>query len=228
MRLLVIEDDPEIADVVQQGLAEAGFDVDLAANGVDGLKRAVLHNYELIVLDLMLPGIDGLKICEELRIRRDTTPILMVTARDSVRDRVRGLENGADDYLPKPFEFDELLARVRALLRRDKIHKRRIIRIADLEIDTGNRSVKRSNKAIALSPREYTLLEALAVREGQTLTRELILDRVWMDEDSYSNTVDVYIGTLRKKIDAGHEDKLIHTVHGQGYVLRGRQIEDSP
>ncbi len=227
MRLLLIEDDPGIAEVVQQGLSEAGYDVEVAIDGHEGLRKANEQNYELIVLDLMLPGINGLKICEELRIRRDTTPILMVTALDSVQDRVRGLENGADDYLLKPFEFDELLARVRALLRRDKIHKRRVIHISDLVIDTGNRSVKRGSKTIPLSPREYTLLEALATREGQTLTRELILDRVWLDEDSYSNTVDVYIGTLRKKIDANHDEKLIHTVHGQGYVLRGRQIEDT-
>ncbi len=226
MRLLLIEDDPGIAEVVQQGLGEAGYDIDLASDGIKGLKQAIEETYELIVLDLMLPGMDGLKICEELRQRRDTTPILMLTARDSVQDRVRGLENGADDYLPKPFDFDELLARVRALLRRDKIHKRRVIRISDLEIDTGNRSVKRNNVPVPLSPREYTLLEALAAREGQTLTRELILDRVWLDEDSYSNTVDVYIGTLRKKIDAGHDEKLIHTVHGQGYVLRGNRTED--
>jgi two-component system copper resistance phosphate regulon response regulator CusR len=226
MRLLLIEDDPGIAEVVQQGLSEAGFEIDLAADGIAGFRQAIEATYELVILDLMLPGMDGLKICEELRLRRDTTPILMLTARDSVQDRVRGLENGADDYLPKPFDFDELLARVRALLRRDKIHKRRLIRISNLEIDTGNRSVKRNNLPISLSPREYTLLEALAVREGQTLTREIILDRVWLDDDSYSNTVDVYIGTLRKKIDAGHDEKLIHTVHGQGYVLRGNHTEE--
>lgn len=226
MRLLLIEDDPGISEVVQQGLSEAGFEVDIAPDGNSGLEQAFGGTYDLLVLDLMLPGINGLRVCEELRARRDTTPILMVTARDSVRDRITGLESGADDYLPKPFDFDELLARVRALLRRDKIHKRRIIRIADLEIDTVNRSVKRGGRDISLSPREYTLLEALASREGQTLTRELILERVWMDEDSYSNTVDVYIGTLRKKIDAGHTTKLIFTVHGQGYVLRGGHVED--
>lgn len=226
MRLLLIEDDPGIADVVEQGLSEAGYTVDVAADGIEGLKCAIEHTYELIVLDLMLPGMDGLRICEELRLRRDITPILMVTARDSVQDRVRGLEDGADDYLAKPFDFDELLARVRALLRRDKIHKRRIIHISDMEIDTANRSVKRAGKEIPLSPREYTLLEALAVREGQTLTREIILDRIWMDEDSYSNTVDVYIGALRKKIDAGQSERLIHTVHGQGYVLRSGISEE--
>jgi len=226
MRLLVIEDDLGIAEVVQQGLSEAGYDVDTASDGRSGLDAALKVTYDLIVLDLMLPGIDGLRICEELRSQRDTTPILMVTARDSVKDRITGLESGADDYLPKPFEFEELLARVRALLRRDKIHKRRMIRIADLEIDTVNRSVKRAGKDIPLSPREYTLLEALAAREGQTLTRELILERVWMDEDSYSNTVDVYIGTLRKKVDAGHTVKLIYTVHGQGYVLRASSEEE--
>ncbi len=220
MKLLLIEDDPGIADVMISGLTEAGYSVLHFADGTEGLEAATVDSYDLIVLDLMLPGTNGLAICEALRDRRDTTPILMVTARDSVQDRVRGLEDGADDYLPKPFEFDELVARVRALLRRDKVHKRRVIRIADMEIDTGTKRVFRGSKEIFLSPREYTLLEALAAREGQTLTREIILERVWMDEDSYSNTVDVYIGALRKKVDAGQEVRLIHTVHGQGYVLR--------
>jgi DNA-binding response OmpR family regulator len=224
MRILLIEDDPGIADVMATGLAEAGYGIEHASDGVTGMKLATSEGFDLIVLDLMLPGMDGLSICENLRNRRDTTPILMVTARDTVRDRVRGLEDGADDYLPKPFEFDELLARVRALLRRDKVHKRRVIRIHDLEIDTGTRRVVRANKEIYLSPREYSLLEALAMREGQTLTREIILERIWMDEDSYSNTVDVYIGALRKKVDAGQPIRLIYTVHGQGYVLRSPGI----
>jgi two-component system copper resistance phosphate regulon response regulator CusR len=227
MRLLLIEDDPGIAEVVQQGLQEAGYEVDLAVDGLQGLRYALEQRYDLLILDVMLPGLDGWRVCEQLRNRRETLPILMVTARDSVPDRVYGLENGADDYLPKPFDFDELLARVRALLRRDKIHKHRVIRIADLEIDTSLRQVARAGVAVALSPREYTLLEALALREGQTLTRELIQERVWMDEESYSNTVDVYIGTLRKKIDAGHADRLIHTIHGQGYMLRGPKQEET-
>src|ERR1044072_9408845 len=206
--------------VVRQGLEEAKFQVDVANDGARGLDMALNNNYSAIVLDLMLPKLDGLRVCEELRARKVRTPILMLTARDSVKDRVTGLEVGADDYLPKPFDFDELLARVRALLRRDKVNKARVFRVADLGVDTGSLIVKLAGKELTLTRREYTLLEALAAREGQVLTRELIQERVWMDEESYSNTVDVYIGSLRKKVDAGHEQKLIHTVHGLGYTLR--------
>ena len=144
----------------------------------------------------------------------------MLTARDAVDDRVRGLDLGADDYLPKPFDFNELLARVRALLRREAVHKGRVIQIADLVIDTKQRRVLRGDQEVPLTPREYSLLEALAVREGQVLTRDIILENVWMDEESLPNTVDVYVGMLRKKIDAGREVKLIRTVHGLGYSLR--------
>jgi two-component system copper resistance phosphate regulon response regulator CusR len=144
----------------------------------------------------------------------------MLTARGSVDDRVRGLEAGADDYLPKPFEFPELLARVRALVRRERMHRTRVIEVVDLEIDTGLRRVARAGQEVPLTPREYSLLEALAVHEGQVLTREVIQERVWMDEDSYSNTVDVYIGMLRRKVDDNHPQKLIHTVRGVGYTLR--------
>jgi DNA-binding response OmpR family regulator len=225
MRLLLVEDEPGIAMVVKQGLEEARFQVDLAADGARGLELGTNGNYSVILLDLMLPKLDGIQVCEELRARKIRTPILMLTARDSVGDRVRGLDVGADDYLPKPFDFDELLARVRALLRRDKVNKARVIRVADLEIDTGAHIVKRAGKEISLTRREYTLLEALAAREGQVLTRELIQERVWMDEESYSNTVDVYIGSLRKKVDHGHDLKLIQTVHGLGYTLRRPEDE---
>jgi DNA-binding response OmpR family regulator len=163
---------------------------------------------------------DGWTICERLREKRNATPILMLTARDNVRDKVRGLEIGADDYLSKPFNFGELLARVNALIRRDRMHKTKVIIIGDLSIDPGARRVERAGKEISLTEREFTLLEALASHEGQVLTREAIQERVWLDEDSYSNTVDVYIGTLRKKIDAGFDEKLIKTVHGVGYTLR--------
>lgn len=227
MRVLVIEDEPAIRAVVAQGLEEARFTVDTAADGSEGLRMAIEEVYSLIVLDLMLPGIDGWRICETLRKRRDTTPILMLTARDAVNDRVRGLEMGADDYLPKPFDFAELLARVRALLRRENIHKGRTIRVADLEIDTALRRVTRGGQEATLTPREYALLEALAANEGQVLTREVILDRVWMNEESYSNTVDVYIGMLRKKIDAGQPVKLIQTVHGLGYTLKVPMREEA-
>jgi DNA-binding response OmpR family regulator len=220
MKLLLIEDETAIARVTQRGLEQARFTVDVAGDGERGLAMALAGSYALIILDLMLPKMDGWRVCEELRRHRSRTPILMLTARGAVEDRVHGLEIGADDYLPKPFEFTELLARVRALLRRDKMHRTRIIRIADLEIDTVQRRVTRAGVTIGLSHREYELLEALAGHEGQVLTREVIQERVWMDDDSYSNTVDVYIRLLRKKIDVGHEQKLIHTVRGTGYTLR--------
>jgi len=220
MRILVVEDEEAIAAVLKKGLEEAGYFVTLAHDGQKGLEEARMHPFHLIVLDLMLPKVDGLTLCRELRQSKDPIPILMLTARDAVDDRVKGLETGADDYLPKPFEFKELLARVHALLRRDKLHKSRIIRVADLEIDTGAHRVVRGGKEIALSRREYDLLEALASQEGRVLTREVIQERVWMAEDAFSNTVDVYVGMLRKKIDAGFDKKLIRTVHGVGYTLR--------
>jgi two-component system copper resistance phosphate regulon response regulator CusR len=220
MRILVIEDEPSLADVVASGLSQAGYDVTVANDGLTGLAHARQTMYSVILLDIMLPGMSGWEICETLRQERNTVPILMLTARDAVRDRVHGLELGADDYLPKPFDFTELIARVGALLRRDRIVKSRIIRVSDLEIDMGARTVQRGGREISLTPREYALLEALASHEGQILSRDVIQQRVWMDEESFSNTVDVYVGILRKKLDTGPDDRLIHTVHGVGYVLR--------
>ncbi len=220
MRILLVEDEAPIAAMIRRGLEGAHYSVDWAADGSVGLERALANTYSLILLDLMLPGVDGWTICQRLRARRDTTPILMLTARDALSDRVKGLEMGADDYLPKPFEFPELLARVRALLRRDKIHKARVIRVADLEIDTDTQEVRRAGKRVTLTPREYALLEALAANEGRILTRDAVQERVWMDEEGHSNAVNVYIGLLRKKIDEGHDVKLIQTVHGVGYRLR--------
>lgn len=225
MKLLLIEDDVAIADVVRRGLERSGFQVEVAADGAEGLRLALSEEHSLILLDVMLPIRDGWSICRELRARRRTVPILMLTARDDVDDRVRGLDLGADDYLPKPFAFAELLARVRSLLRRDKIHRARVIRIDDLEIDTDARRVTRGQSEIHLTPREYALLEALASQEGRVLSRSYILERVWDDEESVSNTVDVHVATLRKKIDAGREDRLIQTVHGAGYALRRREDE---
>ncbi len=221
MKILLIEDEIPIANVIRKGLEQQHYAVDIANDGSLGLQMALNEPYSLILLDVMLPGRDGWSICETLRARRDRTPIIMLTARDSVPDRVKGLEMGADDYLPKPFAFPELLARVRAQLRRDSVHRTRVIRLRDIEIDTAARRVTRSGTEIALTPREYTLLESLAAHEGQVMTREVILDRVWMDEGATgSNTVDVYINLLRRKIDAGAEHRLIQTVHGVGYVLR--------
>ncbi len=220
MRILLVEDEKALADVIRLGLEQAGYTVETVYDGASALEIGTERQFGAIVLDIMLPKLSGIQVCEELRLRRITTPILMLTARDSIKDRVKGLEVGADDYLIKPFDFSELRARVEALLRRDKLNKAQIIRVSDLEIDTKNRLVKRAGHDIALTPREYTLLEALARREGQVLTRDTILENVWLDEESLSNTVDVYIGTLRKKVDANSSVKLIHTSHGLGYMLK--------
>jgi two-component system copper resistance phosphate regulon response regulator CusR len=225
MRILLIEDEPELAAAIRQGLERARYQVEWEGNGAAGFQRTVEEEFSLVILDLMLPGMDGWTICQRMRARGDATPILMLTARDEVEDRVRGLEMGADDYLPKPFAFAELRARVMALVRRDRKHKGRVVRIADLEVDIPARRVRRGGQDISLTPREYDLLEALVTHEGQILSREWIQERVWMDPDSLSNTVEVHIGVLRKKVDAGREVKLIHTVHRQGYVLR-RPLDD--
>jgi len=227
MRILLVEDEKPIAAVIRRGLESARFSVDVAEDGEVGLARALTGEYQLIILDLMLPKRDGWSVCSELRARRVVTPILMLTAREGVQDRVKGLETGADDYLPKPFDFTELVARIRALLRRDKIHRAQVIRVADLEIDAGAGTVRRGGQEIHLTRREFTLLEALAANEGRVLTREAIMERVWMDDDSYSNTVDVHIALLRKKVDAGRDVRLIQTVHGLGYTLRAPGGEEA-
>lgn len=220
-----MEDDPVIAELIQSGLEEAHFDVRVAPDGALGLQAAREGGYGLIILDIMLPGMDGWTLCRTLRERRDPTPILMVTARDSVDDRIKGLEGGADDYLPKPFNFQELLARVRALLRRDKMVKLRVIRVADLEVDTASRRVKRSGKEIHLTPREFTLLEALVSHEGRVVTREMIQEVVWADDRNFTTSLTVHMANLRRKVDADYATKLIHTVYGLGYTLRD---PDSP
>jgi DNA-binding response OmpR family regulator len=223
MKILVVEDDKLIASTVKRGLERANYEVEIAHEGRGGLEMALTGSYALILLDLMLPGLDGMSICRSLRARKVSTPVLMLTARDSLEDRVGGLETGADDYLVKPFEFPELLARIRALLRRDQAYKGSVIKVADLEIERAYRGVRRGGKEIHLSDREYTLLEALAANEGRVLSREYIRDRVWNDEDSFSNNVETYIKQLRKKIDSDPLPKLIHTVHGMGYTLRDPQ-----
>jgi two-component system copper resistance phosphate regulon response regulator CusR len=220
MRILLIEDEPELADAIRQGLTRARYEVDWEANGSEGFRRTLEQDYALLILDVMLPGMDGWAICQRMRTRGDATPILLLTARDEVEDRVRGLELGADDYLPKPFAFSELRARVAALLRRERVFKGKVVRIADLEIDTEKRQVHRGGVEIVLTPREYDLLEALATNEGRVLSREWIQTRIWGDAESYSNTVEVHLGAMRRKIDGNQDVKLIHTVHRQGYILR--------
>jgi DNA-binding response OmpR family regulator len=220
MRVLVIEDYEPISRSVAQGLREAGFAVDVAADGEEGLAHAEASEYDVVVLDLMLPKVDGLTVLRRLRERASPAAVLVLTARDQVADRVAGLDAGADDYLVKPFAFDELLARVRALVRRRYGTPDRTVRVADLEVDTVGRVVRRAGKAITLSAREYALLEYLALRRGQVVTRSEIWDHVYdFASDPASNVVDVYIGYLRKKIDHDHPAKLIHTRRGQGYLL---------
>jgi len=220
MKILLVEDDEPIAEAIQQGLEDARYSVDCAYDGAQGLTLAKEGRYGLLIVDIMLPGLNGLNLTKELRQRRMAVPILMLTARDTLDDRVIGLETGADDYLSKPFDFRELLARVHALLRRDKVYKSRVIHVADLEVDTLTRRVCRSGQEILLTPREYALLEALVARQGTVITREFIQEQVWLDDDSYSNTVDVCIAQLRKKVDALYSRKLIQTAHRAGYLIK--------
>lgn len=220
MKLLIVEDDIDIAYPLRQGLEESGFFVEIVRDGERGLRLALARPFAAIILDRMLPSMEGMEICRRLRAAKVTTPVLMLTAKDGVGDRVEGLESGADDYLGKPFEFSELLARIRSLVRRDRVHKASLIEVADLRIDTAAKMVTRGGEEIRLTNREYTLLEALAANEGRVLTRETILERVWLNESATDNSVSVYVRSLRKKVDAGRKERLIHTVVGTGYSLR--------
>jgi len=219
MRALVVEDSLPIRTAIRDGLAEQGFAVDVAANGEDGLWLAEQNPYDIIVLDIMLPLIDGLEVLRRLRAKGSKVAVLLLTARDTVEDRVTGLDTGADDYLVKPFAFAELLARVRTLVRRRYDAKDPVLRVDDLVIDTVKRRVKRGEAAVALSPREYALLEYLALRAGELVTRTDIWEHVYdFRSDAQSNVVDVYVSYLRKKLGP---PSLIHTRRGQGYVLGG-------
>jgi len=221
VRVLVIEDEPSVASFLKKGLCEASFAVDMADNGVDGLRMALTNTYDTIVLDLMLPGMDGFSILREVRVREVTTPVICLTARDAVDDRIKGLDLGADDYLAKPFSFSELLARIRALLRRGQELHANPITIGDLTVDVVARSVHRGGRRIDLSPTEYSLIEYFARNIGQVLSRTMILEHVWdMNHDPMTNVIDVHINRLRKKVDNGYDPPLIHTIRGAGYVLR--------
>ena len=220
MRILVVEDEEAIANFIRQGLSEAGYAVDLAASGEEALHWVAIAEYDAIVLDVMLPDQDGLSICAETRRRGIHAPVLMVTARDAIDDRVAGLDSGADDYLIKPFAFAELLARLRALLRREPVFKSAVLRLADLEMDTVGRTVRRAGQPIALTSKEYSLLEFLMRHPNQTMTRTAIAEHVWnYDFDNLSNLIDVHIFALRRKLDDRHDVKLLHTVRGVGYRI---------
>ncbi len=220
MKILIVEDEPKTGDYLRQGLTEAGFVVDLARNGIDGRHLALTEDYDLVVLDIMLPGLDGWSVLRDIRADGRQMPVLFLTARDRVEDRVKGLESGADDYLLKPFAFSELLARVRTLLRRGKTTEVERLRAADMELDLLRRRVTRGGKRIDLTAKEFALLELLLRRQGEVLPRSLIASQVWdMNFDSDTNVIEVAVRRLRAKVDDGFEPKLIRTVRGMGYLL---------
>ena len=221
MRILVVEDEAKMASFIKRGLEEEGAAVDVSIDGQDGLYRATTGNYDLIVLDITLPLLDGLDVCRKLRENKISTPILLLTARDSVDMKVRGLDSGADDYLTKPFAFAELLARLRALRRRDRAEVNLRLQIGDLVLDPLTRRVSRANQPITLTSKEFALLECFMRHPDQVLSRTVLSENVWDETfDSFTNVIDVYVNYLRNKVDRAFSPKLIHTVRGAGYVMR--------
>jgi two-component system response regulator MprA len=220
MSILVVDDDPEIVSFIKRGLIYEGYSVDTAVDGTEALTKARDKEPDLVILDIMMPGLDGVEVSKRLRQASDV-PILMLTAKGTVADRVEGLDSGADDYLVKPFAFDELLARVRALLRRRQPREGEVLRFSDLSLDTATREVKRGNEIIELTAQEFDLLELLMRHPRQVLNRERIYERVWgYDFDGESNVIEVYVSYLRSKLEASGKPRLIHTVRGVGYVLK--------
>ncbi|OGK21697.1 DNA-binding response regulator [Candidatus Roizmanbacteria bacterium RIFCSPHIGHO2_01_FULL_39_8] len=221
MRILIIEDEHRLSNVVKKGLVEEGFAVDQAFDGEEGLYLAESEAYDLLILDLMLPKIDGLKVCRELRNKKIKTPILILTAKTKIEDKVKGLESGADDYLAKPFAYAELKARIQALLRRSHNEGDPILKLDDLELDPAKHIVMRSKKTISLTPKEFAILEYLLRYKNDVVTRTQVTEHVWdYNFDALSNVVDVFIATLRRKINKGFPKKLIRTVHGVGYKMK--------
>jgi len=220
VRVLLVEDELRVASLIARGLREQTYAVDIAADGEQALYLASVNEYDIVILDILLPKKDGYTVCRELRAAGFRAPILMLTARDAVDDRVAGLDSGADDYLVKPFDFKELLARLRALLRRAVGLRPRIVHVADLILDTGGHSVTRAGKDINLTAKEYALLEYLVLNAGRVVGREQIAQHVWDETfDPFSNIIDVYIKRLRNKLDTGYARRLIHTRRGEGYLL---------
>ena len=220
MRLLLIEDERKVAEFVARGLREERYAVDVAGDGLTGWDRATTVDYDLIILDLMLPGLNGTELLRRLRRRNSPAAILVLTARDATRDKVENFEAGADDYLTKPFAFAELLVRIKALLRRPPSSRNHVLRVADLEVDRLTQQVRRAGKRIELTAKEYGLLEYLAAHAGRVLTRTMIIEHVWDESfEGLTNIVDVYVRHLREKVDQPHEQKLIRTVRGTGYSL---------
>lgn len=222
MRILLVEDEQKLSNNIKQSLTEQGFAVDQAFDGEEGLFLADTETYNVIVLDVMLTKMDGVSICRELRRKENNTPILMLTAKSQLVDKVAGLDAGADDYLTKPFEFAELKSRIYALLRRSHNHTETLIKIDDLEVDPIKHSVKRGGKEISLTPKEFAILEFLVRHKDEVVTRTQIAEHTWdYNFESFSNVIDVFIATLRKKINNKAKKKLIHTIHGVGYTISG-------
>ena len=221
MRILVIEDEKKVAEFISNGLNEEGYAVDIAHDGDQGYFLATTNEYDAILLDIMLPKMDGITLCTSLRGEENHTPILMLTAKDAIKDKVRGLDAGADDYLTKPFAFEELLARIRSLLRKKYLQQKTRFQVDDLVLDTITHTATRAGSEITLSVKEYALLEYLMRNAGSVVTRTMIAEHVWdINFDTFTNVIDVYISYLRNKIDREHKTKLIHTVRGRGYVLK--------
>jgi heavy metal response regulator len=221
MRLLVVEDEKKVASFIKKGLEEEGYAVDLALDGEEGLRMALDRLHDLIILDISLPQMDGLQVLKKLRQQKVNTPVLLLTVRATIEDKVLGLDSGADDYLTKPFDFQELVARVRALLRRRAEAEPALLQVADLTLDPAQRIVSRGGEKIDLTSKEIALLEYFMRNPGRVLTRTMMIEHVWnYDFDTMTNIIDVYVNYLRKKIDSGRKPKLIHTVRGVGYVLK--------
>ncbi len=222
MRILIIEDEKKIADFIKRGLKEEGYAADTAYDGQQGHFLATTQDYDLIILDLMLPGIDGLSLCKKLREDKVFSPIIILTAKDSIKDKVSGLDAGADDYLTKPFAFEELLARMRAILRKKDMQAATRLQTADLVLDLITHKVFRAGKEIILTGKEYALLEYFMRNAGAIITRTMISEHVWdINFDTTTNVIDVYVNYLRKKIDQGYKRKLLSTIRGRGYMLKG-------
>lgn len=220
MRILLVEDEPDVARMLSKGLREQSYAVDVAADGDAATYQAEINDYDLVILDVMLPRKDGFDVCREMRQAGSGVPVLMLTARDDVQDRIKGLDSGADDYLIKPFDFHELLARARALLRRGSSLQPEVIEVADMKINIRSHEVRRAGNIVELTAKEYALLEYLARQQGQVVSRSAIAEHVWDENfDSFSNLIEVYIQRLRRKIDDGCELKLIRTLRGEGYML---------
>lgn len=228
MRVLLVEDEPKLAAFIRKGLAEDSFEVDVASDGESALTHVRQGSHDIVILDVMLPGMDGFAVCEQLRLLRPEVPILMLSARGMIEDRVRGLDAGADDYLTKPFAFSELRARLRALLRRQNPSALLVLKFADITLDPVSRVVTRGSRRVDLTPKEFALLAYLMRNAGQVLTRAMIAEAVWdFTWDRLTNVIDVFINHLRRKLEEGGEPRVIHSVRGVGYVLRSETDRDA-